>query len=247
MQAEPLYMLRLCLDTAGLFELGRRRHLPLREIDVGYLAHCALGELFGEGAPKPFHLENGRRVVSLLAYSPAGAEELRRRADTFATPEVHAICDWGRFAAKPMPSSWEAGVRYGFRVRTCPVVRMMRDGEKHRRGAEVDAFLARCWQLGDGTPVDREAVYREWLTAELERRGGAILREFRMTSFQRERLVRRTGVERRAAIRERPDATMEGVIEVSDGAAFGELLRRGIGRHRSFGFGMLLLRPARPC
>jgi CRISPR system Cascade subunit CasE len=247
MPAEPLYMLRLCLDTAGLFELGRRRHLPLREVDVGYLAHCALGELFGEGAPKPFHLENGGRAVSLLAYSPAPAEELRRRADTFATPEVHALCDWKRLAAKLMPTAWEAGARYGFRVRACPVVRMSSDGERHRRGAEVDAFLARCWEVGDGIPVDRETVYREWLTAELERRGGAGLRAFRLASFQRERLVRRAGADRRVAIRERPDATMEGVIEVNDGAAFGELLRRGIGRHRSFGFGMLMLRPAPPC
>jgi CRISPR system Cascade subunit CasE len=42
---------------------------------------------------------------------------------------------------------------------------------------------------------------------------------------------------------ERPDALLEGVLEVTDGAAFDRLLSDGIGRHRSFGFGMLRLAP----
>jgi CRISPR system Cascade subunit CasE len=50
---------------------------------------------------------------------------------------------------------------------------------------------------------------------------------------------------------EGPDAVLEGVLEVVDGEAFAALLRRGVGRHRAFGFGMLLLRPPRsgiaPC
>jgi len=35
-----------------------------------------------------------------------------------------------------------------------------------------------------------------------------------------------------------------GVLQVRDSAAFAALLARGIGRHRAFGFGMLLLKPA---
>jgi len=33
-------------------------------------------------------------------------------------------------------------------------------------------------------------------------------------------------------------------VEVSDSEAFHEKLRSGVGRHRSFGYGMLLLKPA---
>jgi CRISPR system Cascade subunit CasE len=35
-----------------------------------------------------------------------------------------------------------------------------------------------------------------------------------------------------------------GLLQVEDAAAFTALLARGIGRHRAFGFGMLLLKPA---
>ena len=44
---------------------------------------------------------------------------------------------------------------------------------------------------------------------------------------------------------ERPDALFTGEITVADPEAFCRLLARGVGRHRAFGFGMLLLRPPR--
>ncbi|MEE8524028.1 MAG: type I-E CRISPR-associated protein Cas6/Cse3/CasE [Thermoanaerobaculia bacterium] len=45
------------------------------------------------------------------------------------------------------------------------------------------------------------------------------------------------------AVPERPDALLTGTLEVTDPDAFATLLARGVGRHRAFGFGMLLLRP----
>jgi CRISPR system Cascade subunit CasE len=36
---------------------------------------------------------------------------------------------------------------------------------------------------------------------------------------------------------------MTGILEVTGGEAFARLLARGVGRHRAFGFGMLLLKP----
>ena len=38
---------------------------------------------------------------------------------------------------------------------------------------------------------------------------------------------------------------MQGILTVTDSAAFAALLARGVGRHRAYGYGMLLLRPAR--
>jgi CRISPR system Cascade subunit CasE len=105
-------------------------------------------------------------------------------------------------------------------------------------------FLDRCWQQEDAAvPVDREAAYRDWLAAELARNHAATLAAGRLEGFQIGRLLRRTqGTERRSAIVERPDALMGGELVVDDGPAFGQLLQRGLGRHRAFGFGMLLLR-----
>ena len=42
-----------------------------------------------------------------------------------------------------------------------------------------------------------------------------------------------------------PDAVLAGQLRVKNQQAFAQLLAHGIGRHRAFGFGLLLLRPAR--
>ena len=63
-----------------------------------------------------------------------------------------------------------------------------------------------------------------------------------LASFQRTRAVRRL----RGAYSEGPDALMRGTLEITDGSAFTKLLAGGIGRHRAYGYGMLLLRPAGP-
>ena len=39
-------------------------------------------------------------------------------------------------------------------------------------------------------------------------------------------------------------ATVHGTMTVTDPAAFAQLLAHGVGRHRAYGYGMLLLRPA---
>jgi len=241
-----LYMLRLRFETPRLYELGRRRRLPVRETDVGYLLHCALKELFGADAPAPFAVARTEsRHLEVLAYSRRGASELQDHARAFADPGVHGCCDLAALErnVKRMPEAWPDGARLGFRVRACPVVRMSSEGPHWRKGAEVDAFLARCWKE-EGKAVDRESVYREWMTGELERRGARLV-DLEMKGFQRQRVVRRDhGAERRSHVAERPDAMLEGVLDVVSGREFADLLARGVGRHRAFGFGMLLLRPA---
>jgi CRISPR system Cascade subunit CasE len=68
-----------------------------------------------------------------------------------------------------------------------------------------------------------------------------VLEDAGLERFQRQRIYRR-GVSGRAP--ERPDAILVGTLRVSDEGGFRSLLRRGVGRHRAFGFGMLRIRPA---
>ncbi|MBD3347949.1 MAG: type I-E CRISPR-associated protein Cas6/Cse3/CasE [Candidatus Eisenbacteria bacterium] len=241
-----LYMLRCRLETPRLLEIGKRHRLPLQHVDTGYLVHCVLAGLFGDDAPNPFHVEGQPgRFVTVLAYGSVPEDTLRDRARAFADPGVHASLDWDSLAQKPMPVRWEVGTRVSFRLRACPVKRMSSPGKLHRKGAEVDAFLVRCREVGPDVVVEREHVYLEWFRGQLERRGGAKLVRGGLEAFKRVRLVRRSGGERRCAHTvERPDALLRGLLEITDGRAFCRLLADGIGRHRSFGYGMLLLAPA---
>jgi CRISPR system Cascade subunit CasE len=227
-------------------ELGRRRGFPLRGFDGGYLIHCQLGELFGEAAPGPFMVTDDRgRYLTVLAYSDMDAEGLKEWADTFADPAVHATLDWEGFASKPMPTTWATGRRLGFELRACPTVRMSSAGPRHRKGAEVDAFLAACFREPEAK-IDREGVYRSWLVGQFERIEGARPVGLEVEAYKRERLLRPTHREKpRTRVVERPEVTFRGELEVTEGGSFAALLRRGIGRHRAFGFGMVLLRPPR--
>lgn len=248
----PLFMIRLALDAQRLFTLGRTQKLPPHQVDLGYLVHCQLSSLFGMSTLKPFSvLEEAGRWISVLAYTEKSKEELIEKAKTFADPAAYDACNWETFSQKPMPSAWAAGQRFGFRVKVAPVVRLAKafahpGGELVQKGAEVDAFLARCWHEAKETQVSREEVYQRWFSDQLARRGGATPDRVSLEGFQRERLLRRLqGEERKAHIIEAPAATLTGTLAVTEPSQFTELLRGGVGRHRAFGFGMVLLSPAR--
>ena len=238
-----LHMVQLWLDLRRMTELARMLHLPLHRVDENYITHCALGELFGDEAPQPFCIEQtGGKHLRVLGYSEAGGDELQSTAQLSASPTVYDIPDWDRTAAKPMPDSFPRGMELGFEVRACPVIR------RSSSGKEVDAFLARVWEVDDpDVPIDREDVYRDWLLDQFDRRGGARPDEdsISLEQFSLERMLRRQqGGDRTATTIKRPVATLAGTLQVTDGAAFTELLRSGIGRHRSFGFGMVKVRRA---
>lgn len=251
---KPLFMVSVELFTDRLMTLARRRGLPLRETDNGYLVHTMLVELFGELAPKPFAIQNSRhRLLRTLGYTDSPLQAMRERADAFAYPMVHSACAWDQLAAKTMPREWVKNRRFGFEVRLCPVVRRASTGPRgERAGREMDAFLTRIEKDPEGH-LTRETVYVEWLRAALDRDCGAQLEEAKMTAFSLRRFIRRNHkrVPHQVPARRqtnqsasgRPDATIKGVLRVAHSESFGHFLRRGIGRHRAFGFGMVLLHP----
>lgn len=259
MSDTSLYMLRLDLDQSRLFSMCRRHRLP-RSSDTGYAVHSGLAAMFGADAPSTFSVRDAStrrrgtssaRTLEVLAYANLPLSELRERATLHADPEAFRILDWERAADKPMPGSWRAGQALGFEVRVCPIVRMSKAGAYARAGAEVDAFLAAAWKDPTGPKPDRDRIYCDWLVAAIERTEGARVRRSAIERFELRAVLRRTqGAERsaKAGLR-KPDVTIRGELEVTDPRAFDQLLRRGLGRHRAFGFGMLLLHPpeARAC
>jgi CRISPR system Cascade subunit CasE len=125
-------------------------------------------------------------------------------------------------------------------VRARPVTRRERpDGRGFR---ERDVFLLACERTGEGVPVDRAEVYAGWLREQIGRTGGARVLACRLDAFRRSPVLRRDA-DRRLRAAEGPDAVLSGELEVADPDHFAALLARGVGRHRAFGFGMLLLRP----
>jgi CRISPR system Cascade subunit CasE len=241
---EQLHMHSLRLHQGRLFEFARRRHLPVHEVDLGYVVHCALGELFGQDAPQPFTIADDRGShVKVLGYAAKPKDALAHNSAAFADPSIHAVCEWATHESKRMPDAWETGQRLGFEVRVLPVVRLARGATLRQAGAETDAFLAKTLAAGPDAKLDRQEVYRAWFLEHLARLGGAVTSDVCLTSFQRVKLVRRTQGDARASrLTEQPSASLAGTFEVTDPEAFQNLLGRGIGRHRAFGFGMLLLR-----
>lgn len=248
-----LHMVRLLLAAPRLAALAEARGLPRNQEDSGFLVHDHLAALFQEGTVQPFRVTRDQaRDVEVLGYSALSGEELRDQAATYAPPEAHGACDWDGFAVKPMPETLEAGRSLGFEVRVCPIARLSSDrtmtgkdgGETTlRRGAEVDAWLHRRFLSPEpDEDVRREDAYGQWLADRLA--GCAELEHVRMTRFRRTRLVRKTHAARREPkILERPDTILQGTLTVTDTERFMDLLARGVGRHKAFGFGMLLLRP----
>ena len=235
--------------------------------DPDHAMHCLLTECFGDLAPKPFRLivPRGAATGVLYGYGHADADALRETAAICADPLQSRILPAHRMDSKTMPSEWRTDKRLGFEVRIRPVVRLHRDldrvppdklrlfrqdgrsGErefKPRLGMECDVFQWKALLYPKGEmPYSREQVYAEWLSNKLECKGGVVLDmgSTRLVSFQRTRAVRRL----HARHSEGPDAVMRGVLIITDSGSFAALLSQGIGRHRAYGFGMLLLRPAR--
>ena len=90
--------------------------------------------------------------------------------------------------------------------------------------------------------VRRDAVYGAWLAERLEEGGARLSSPARLDAFRRTRVARKDA-DRRLRWVEGPDAVLSGELEIVGPDRFAALLARGVGRHRAFGFGMLLLRP----
>lgn len=240
-----LHLIELPLSIRALNLWAGRRGLG-SPFDEGLALHHLLGEAFGPGLLQPFRLmvAQGARTATLYAYAALDAETLRDAARSVITPALADIVALDRLRSLPRSASgWTTGQRLGFDIRLRPVVRLASalSGKTEsgaeiafRKGAEVDAFLAAA--LRD-RKTSREETYLGWLDERLGSAAALDLTATRLASFGR------TRVQRNGRWLEGPDAVIHGTMTVSDPQAFADLLAEGLGRHRSYGYGMLLLRP----
>src|SRR5262249_20747204 len=113
---------------------------------------------------------------------------------------------------------------------------------------------------GQRPELERNAVYRDWLAARLGATARLVPGSFKIESMRRSMLLRRgrprgasdgrdlmgVGSMKKEVAGQQggsPDAIVSGTFVVESPLEFTRLLARGVGRHRAFGFGMLLLRP----
>ncbi len=241
--ATAVYLWRLAIDPGRLAAIASSHGIPASDEDHGYAVHALLCGLFGKDrAPKPWRLD-GRKGV-LWAYAPT---PLTASASEFADPLYSAAVRWDESAAKELPCL-TAGRQIGWDLRACPIVRQgsRHGGEQHAKASEHDFLL---WQAQrDGVPassLDAPAVYATWLRERgWPASAGATLDQVTVDGWLKPAVSGANAWRGRGDGRLRlQDVQFSGILTITDPSAFQRLLARGVGRHRAFGFGMMLLRP----
>ncbi len=222
-------MVRIRIDVPTMYQHLKQHRLPLHASDDGYRVHAYLQEVFDGKAPTPFRIVKGRgREIDVLAYTEA---------------DLKPVSSDVAVATKLLPTKWPKGHRFAFEVVCCPVVRMASSSERFKKGAEVDVFLRECWRQGPNAIIDRTEIYTAWLRDKLAAQGGAAIDACQVVRYQRTKLLRKTqGSIRKSHQSDKPAVEFTGVLEIQDSDKFLSLIQRGIGRHRGFGFGMLLVK-----
>jgi CRISPR system Cascade subunit CasE len=229
-----LHLLRIPVDPPRLLRFAAAHGITQEDETLGYTLHAWLAALFGAHAPKPFRYFAHRQEV--LAHTTEDAATLIVHAQAFAKPEAWAALGADGVAGKPMPTAWRVGQRLRLEVLACPT---SRQGDE-----EKDVYLRALDRLGEKAPA-RGEIYQAWFQRQW---GSAVqLANVELLGMRaRARLLRRArdGTHRLRVV-ERPEGLFAADAVITNPERFQMLLARGIGRHRAFGYGMVLLSPPR--
>lgn len=197
--------------------------------DEDSATHALVAEFFGRQTFQPFrYREIAGRGGILNGYTQALAEELQDMVDMAGGPDSSSMIQ-GPILTKPMYQP-KPGQMVGFEIKVTPIVRLI--GSKR----EKDAYLH---DIDKGLPDDRELSYANWLTKRLEPCCSVeTIRLIRHASYPTMRKKHRHTVN---------SAVMQGTVTVTDAPGFAEMMERGVGRQKAYGYGMLTLTaPDRP-
>jgi CRISPR system Cascade subunit CasE len=188
-----------------------------RDASGQYVAHMLLAEAYSPlVAPKPFRVMDTENQLRVLCYQ-----------ERYPSESLAGVLE-RKFVRVPM-TTLTAGRALRMNLLAIPTERMAGGGER-------DVFL-RAPELG------RERAYLDWLTAHLA--SGCELVRPQVNGVQLVTHARKTHVDdgshrewRRFIL---PQVEFSATIVITNADAFGNLIRRGVGRHRAFGYGMLML------
>lgn len=268
-----LHLLRLAVDPAGLERLARARRFGdeddngyrLHALFAGLFGDVAPVPWRLDDRPQ------GRNRV-VWAYTDQPWESLqgainRRFEDPGAVgldadliSLLRGALAWEGCASKSMPE-FVVGQRMACDLRACATVRVHGDlpgipaGSDHgavaarKAGDEVDVVVAEALRRSRGGAsvhmhdLDAGAIYAGWLRTALERLGGFTVEGIVLIGHRHVQVIRKHhahGGRREVRL---PEVVAGATLTIADPTAFRAALARGIGRHRAFGFGMLLLKP----
>lgn len=236
------------MSRLGLEKMGDRI-LPGDDPDFGYLVHCALTGLWGDHSPRPFFIQQDIDTTSHLAalgyfqvpISYLHNHQLHRLRDElidwaklYASTDSYSMVDWSSFEVKPYPTNWPVGRRLSFKTKVCPV--------EEFNGRDVDIFISRrSGEARSNSMSARGAIYGSWVS-DVFARHGVTLHSSTLQRFNISTVYRRTHGGVRKGINFRiPDATITGDLEIVDPIGFLKLIQGGLGSHRGFGYGMVLI------
>jgi CRISPR system Cascade subunit CasE len=211
--------------------------------DEGALIKTAFAETFGAGNwPKPFSVR--RRGTGgdyeILAYSQHSPESL---ASIYRpTPRLAEALPINLVKGYPVTAPI-TGAEMRFHTTLCPMVRTYSDASRGIKGRERDVYTLETEKATtEGRdPRDRMHVYKDFL---VQRIAGAEVLAAQPMGFSLVRIHRgKEDSARRFAV---PSVTFSGILRVIDQAAFLDTVVSGIGRQRTYGFGMILLGAAAP-
>lgn len=231
-----IHMIRARINSARLNDWIRGRNIyGGKPPDLGYALHKLLAEMFGAIAPRPYRVKSreGLDHLTLYGYSPAPAPDLTRCIEEFAAPSQIGVIPPQTIESKPMPTLFDKGRRLGYEVHIRPMRRL-------NKNVQIDAAVSPIDD--DGNPIypNRKPAqaYAYWLGRRLEN-NGAKMESSKIMRLQRAWAIRTL----RGKPNLGPAATMSGELTVIDSQTFAKAIARGIGRHKAYGYGMLMLHP----
>ena len=227
--AETLYLMQAEIDLNHLNTWMGKRQVE----HSGRAMHCLLTETLGDAAPSQFRVmsQRSRNAATLYGYTRHDAKQLIHNHRAFATPQQEQVMPADSMATKAMPDQWTDGTNLAFDVLCRPI----RQRVKH----EVDAFKS-MQEAAPEADITRQEAYLRWLTEFFERRGTATVQNASVEQYRQSKTE--TAPQRTTA--NLPETIMKGVLKITDGEHFTQTLASGVGRHRTYGFGMLLIKPA---
>lgn len=208
------------------------KNVRIATADEDYIVHSVLCAAYGDLRPRPFVIKPGGPDIRVLGYASVSAGDLEAARKAAAEPQVDG-CFVSEFS-KEMPSNWKPGQMLSFEVRAA-VTR-----QRANRAGEVDAFML----ANDGQT--REEAYVEWLSKRMEH--AVDLRSIEIVGYRRVQVARRGADGNRRRLLKNvftlPEVVFKGTFAVKNPESFASMVEHGVGRHKAFGFGALLLRPA---